>query len=146
MQPEQRTTHHTPQSIVYNGYEYKSLANHDPHSTVVIDEWNKLYSMDAHWQLCPNTPDALHVCKTCVPPHPALRFCNNLNMYPWAARALVLADGSAYYTALAPSANASLQPGAGGNMNECNRAHDDACRNRSALIWMPETGGRAIRK
>ena len=96
MQPEQRTTHHTPQSIVYNGYEYKSLADHDPHSTVVMDEWNKLYSMDAHWQLCPNTPDALHVCKT----------------YPWAAYALVFADGSAHWTALAPSWDASLKPGA----------------------------------
>ncbi len=93
------TRSHTPQSIVHNGYEYKSLADHDRDSTTVIDEWNKLYNLDPAWHLCPKTPDALHVC----------------GAYPWAARALVLADGSAYYTALAPSANASLKPGASGS-------------------------------
>ena len=87
---------YTPQSIVHNGHVYKSLADHDPHSTTAINEYNKLYNLDPPWELCPNTPDALHVCKT----------------YPWAAYALVLADGSAHWTALAPSANASFKPGA----------------------------------
>ena len=83
-------------SIVHNGHVYKSLADHDPHSTTAIDEYNKFYKLDPPWELCPNTPDALHVCKT----------------YPWAAYALVFADGSAHWTALAPSANSSLKAGA----------------------------------
>ncbi len=99
-----------PQSIAYNGHVYKSLAGHDPHSTTAIDERGKRYSLEQAWELCPNTPDALHVCKT----------------YPWAAYALVLADGSAYYTALGPSEDSSFTPGASTNLNECICAHDDA--------------------
>ena len=70
--------------IVLNGIVYKSLADHDPHSTSAIDERGKLYNLDPPWQLCPKTADALHVCAT----------------YPWASHALVFADGSAHYTAL----------------------------------------------
>ena len=70
--------------IVLNGIVYKSLADHDPHSTSAIDEHSKLYNLDPPWQLCPKTADALHVCAT----------------YPWASYALVFADGSAHYTAL----------------------------------------------
>ncbi len=84
------------QCIVHNGHVYKSLADHDPHSTTAVNEYNKLYSLDPAWELCPNTPDALHVCKT----------------YPWAAFALIFADGSAHWTKQAPSWNPSLTPGA----------------------------------
>ena len=83
-------------SIEHNGHVYKSLADHDPHSTTAVTEYNKLYSLDPAWELCPNTPDALHVCKT----------------YPWAAYALIFADGSAHWTKKAPSASSSLTPGA----------------------------------
>ncbi len=84
-------------SIVYNGHVYKSLADHDPHSTTIVSEHDKLYSLDPAWELCPNTPDALHVCRT----------------YPWATFALIFADGSVHYTKLAPSlsCNPSLTPG-----------------------------------
>ena len=74
-------------SIVYNGHVYKSLADHDPHSTTAISEYEKLFNLDPAWELCPNTPDALRVCRT----------------YPWAADALVLKDGSAHWTKLASS-------------------------------------------
>ena len=87
MQPAPRTlTLCLPQSIEYNGRVYKSLADHDPHSTTVINEGGRLYNLGAGWRLCAKTPDALHVCKT----------------YPWAAYALVFEDGSAHFTALAP--------------------------------------------
>ena len=97
MQPAPRTlTLCLPQSIEYNGRVYKSLADHDPHSTAAIDEYGKLYNLDAGWRLCAKTPDALHVCKT----------------YPWAAYALVFEDGSAHFTALAPRALSSWKAGA----------------------------------
>lgn len=89
--------------IVLNGIEYKTLADHDPHSTSAIDEHGKLYNLDPPWQLCPKTADALHVCAT----------------YPWAAYALVFADGSAHYTALPQTLpgypGAPYQPGAQAN-------------------------------
>jgi hypothetical protein len=69
-------------SIVHGGYEYKSLADHDPHSTARINECGKLFSMDNAWHVSPSTADALHVCKT----------------YPWGTFCLVFADGSAYET------------------------------------------------
>ena len=71
-------------TIVYKDHFYKSLADHNPHSTQPIDERGKLYSLDSIWQICPKTPDALDVC----------------SKYPWAAAALVFADGSACCTAL----------------------------------------------
>jgi hypothetical protein len=70
--------------IVLNGVVYKSLADHDPHSTSEIKDYGKLYNLDPPWQLCPKTADALHVCAS----------------YPWATLALVFADGSAHWTAL----------------------------------------------
>ena len=97
MQPAPRTlTLGLPQSIEYNGRVYKSLAEHDPHSTTAIGERGNLYNLGAGWRLCAKTPDALHVCKT----------------YPWAAHALVFEDGSAHFTALAPSEFPWSKPGA----------------------------------
>jgi hypothetical protein len=90
---------------VHNGHVYKSLADHDPHSTTAINEYSKLYNLNPPWELCPYTPDALHVCKT----------------YPWAAYALVFADGSAYWTALAPSQNPSIIPGTQCSGSQCLR-------------------------
>jgi hypothetical protein len=71
-------------SVVYNGNVYKSLAGHDPHSRVGwnSDESRKLYNLEPPWQICPKTPDALHVCAA----------------YPWGTHALVFSDGSAHWT------------------------------------------------
>ena len=85
-----------PQSIVFNGHVYKSLAEHDPAGTQPINEYGKMYNLDPLWHICSPTPDALHVCAT----------------YPWAAYALVFADGSANFTALAPTYSPSWTPGA----------------------------------
>jgi hypothetical protein len=74
---------------------YKSLGSHDPHSTQAISERNKLYDLDPAWRICPPTPDALHVCAT----------------YPWAAGALVFANGSSRYTANGPRYSTSWTPG-----------------------------------
>ena len=74
-------------SVVFNGYSYMSLAKHDPHSTSPIDEYMNMCALEPHWHVSPDTPDARHVCAT----------------YPWATYALVFADGSACWTALAPS-------------------------------------------
>ena len=74
---------------------YKSLGEHIPHSTDFMNEYNKLYPLDPAWELCPRTPDALHVCAT----------------YHWSSYALVLADGSAHWTKLAPTARSSFVPG-----------------------------------
>ena len=85
MPPQPAHSHlRSAQSIVHNGHVYKSLAEHDPASTQPISEYNKLYNLDSAWHICSPTPDALHVCAT----------------YPWAAYALVFADGSAHSTAL----------------------------------------------
>jgi hypothetical protein len=84
-----------PRSITHNGYWYKSLADHDPHSAQVIDERGKLYNLDPSWHLCPNTADALHVCAT----------------HPWQAHALIFADGSAHWTLCAPEMSSSFKPG-----------------------------------
>ena len=81
--------------MIFNGHVYKSLGSHDPHSTQTINEWCKLYDLDPAWHICSPTPDALHVCAT----------------YPWAAYALVFANGSAYYTANGPKIHASCTPG-----------------------------------
>jgi hypothetical protein len=77
-------TLHGMTSIVYNGHAYKTLAGHIPHSydPWVEGEYGKLRSLDAGWQLCPDTPDARHICGS----------------YPWASNTLVFADGRAYFT------------------------------------------------
>jgi hypothetical protein len=75
-----------PRSIVYNGNVYKSLADHDPHSTTEINESDKLFDLPSAWRICPRTPDAVHVCAS----------------YPWACSVLVFADGSAQFTAQKP--------------------------------------------
>jgi hypothetical protein len=80
------------QSIVYKDYVYKSLASRDPHSRNASSEHDKLFKLDSAWHICPTTPEALHVCAA----------------YPWAAYALVFADGSAHWTALAPIVTSSL--------------------------------------
>ena len=77
----------TDKCIVFNGYIYKTLGDNDPSSVHVIDEFGMLYNLEPGWQISPATPDALHVCAA----------------HPWAAQALVLADESAYCTALAVS-------------------------------------------
>ena len=74
---------------------YKSLGSHDPHRTQFINEMNKLYDLDPAWHICSPTPDALHVCAA----------------YPWAACALVFADGSSRCTANGPKYAASCTPG-----------------------------------
>ena len=83
------------QSVIFNGHVYKSLKNHDPHSTQVIYEGYKLYDLHPAWHICSPTPDALHVCAT----------------YPWASYALVFADGSVYCTANGPNLHAPYTPG-----------------------------------
>ena len=35
-------------SVVFNGYSYKSLANHDPHSTAPIDEYMNMCAPEPH--------------------------------------------------------------------------------------------------
>ena len=75
---------------------YKSLSSHDPHSMIIISEKDKLYDLEPAWHICSPTPDALHVCAN----------------YPWAAYALVFANGSAYYTANGPRLHRTLyKPG-----------------------------------
>jgi hypothetical protein len=74
------------QTVVRNGYAYRSLAGHDPYCQQAISECGNMYSVDLPWQLCPLTSDARQVCAG----------------YPWASYALVLADGSFYYTEIAP--------------------------------------------
>lgn len=83
------------QYVVCDGHMYKSLAGHDPHSNQPVDEYNRLYPLLEGWQLCPNTPDAVRMC------------CS----YPWATYALVFADGSSHFTALAPAVNLLFRPG-----------------------------------
>ena len=83
------------QSVIFNGHVYKSLGSHDPHSTHCISEYAKLYDLDPAWHICSPTPDALHVCAA----------------YPWAACALVFADGSSRYTANGPRYCTSWTPG-----------------------------------
>jgi hypothetical protein len=77
-----------PRSIVFEGYEYKTLAEHDPHSTQVIDERGKLYSLESPWHIAGHygSYDAAldEVCQR----------------YPWAAHALVLSDGLLKFTGL----------------------------------------------
>ena len=85
---------HSVQSVIFNGHVYKSLGSHDPHSTQVIGQYT-LYDLDPAWHICSPTPDALHVCAA----------------YPWAAYALVFADGSAYFTANGPQFHATNHPG-----------------------------------
>ena len=84
-----------PQSVIYNGHVYKSLGEHDPHSTQAISEYRNMYSLDPAWHICSPTSDTLHVCAT----------------YPWAAYSLVFADGSAHFTALGPQLDDSFTPG-----------------------------------
>ncbi len=108
--------------FVYNGHAYKSLADHDPRSTQAIDESKKLYNLDPAWHICPRTPDALRVCASC----------------PWAAYALVLADGSAHWTALAPTAKSTFRPGKEAASSGCLRTEKgqygiyDACRSSAS--------------
>ena len=86
---------HSVQSVIFNGHVYKTLGSHDPHSTQTIEEYGKLYNLHPAWQICSPTPDALHVCAS----------------YPWAAYALVFANGSAQYTANGPQLAAWCTPG-----------------------------------
>jgi hypothetical protein len=70
------------ESVLHNGYAYRSLARHDAHSQKVVFERDNFYSVDPPWELCPYSCDARQVCAT----------------YPWATQALVFADGSACWT------------------------------------------------
>jgi hypothetical protein len=83
---EERKAEEQRTSVTFNGYVYKTLGKHDPHSTQVISEYNNLYKLDPTWHICSPTPDALHVCAA----------------YPWAAYALIFADGSVHCTAHGP--------------------------------------------
>jgi hypothetical protein len=97
-----------PKSIVFNGHEYKTLAEHNPASTQATPNNSfHLYNMDPSWHICSPTPDALHVCTT----------------YPWAAYTLVFADGSAYFTALAPTADGRVIPGARAPLHAAMQQH-----------------------
>jgi hypothetical protein len=92
---------------VYNGYAYKSLADHKPFRQETINEWNKMYVVESPWELCPNTSDARHVC----------------GHYPWATYALVLADGASYWTKQAPSCMLPNVPGAQAAAVHCLKQH-----------------------
>ncbi len=73
---------HAHRTIIRDGYQYKTLADHDPYSTQMADEQLKQRALHPAWHICPNTPEVLHVCAA----------------YPWQAHALVLDDGSAVGT------------------------------------------------
>jgi hypothetical protein len=68
--------------IFCDGYSYKTLNENDPRSQQLIRDFDNMRPVLPPWELCPNTADARNVCAK----------------YPWAANALVLADGSAYCT------------------------------------------------
>jgi hypothetical protein len=95
-------------SVVFNGFSYKSLAGHDPHSTAPKDEYMKMLAVEPHWHACPDTPDARHVC----------------SLYPWAAYALVFADGSACWTSLSPSGEPLRVPGELAPFGKCIKHHE----------------------
>ena len=99
------------QCVIFNGHVYRSLGSHDPHSTQVIDERNKMYDLDPTWHICSPTPDALHVCAA----------------YPWAAYALVFADGSSRYTANGPKYGARYAPGTMACSSSCLRQQREQC-------------------
>jgi hypothetical protein len=83
-------------SLVYDGYLYKSLADHDPFSTQPINEDKKLFTLKPAWHICPNSAETRNVCAG----------------YPWAAVTLVFADGSSHFTANALSwSNRYIEPG-----------------------------------
>jgi hypothetical protein len=84
-----------PQSIVFNGNVYKSLADHDPHSRTAIDEDGRFFNLNSAWEICPKTRDALHVCAA----------------YPWGTHALCFADGSSHWTSLGSTISPSIQAG-----------------------------------
>jgi hypothetical protein len=73
---------HAHRTIIHDGYQYKTLADHDPYSIQMADEQLKQRALHQAWHICPNTPEALHVCAA----------------YPWQANALVFDNGSAVGT------------------------------------------------
>jgi hypothetical protein len=70
-------------TVLHNGYAYKTLGNHNPHSETAVSEQYKRYELDSGWEISPKTPETLNMCT-----------------YPWAAYALVFSDGSAHLTSL----------------------------------------------
>jgi hypothetical protein len=104
-------------SVVFNGFSYKSLAEHDPHSTAPIDEYMNMHAIEPHWHVSPDTPDARHVC----------------SIYPWAAYALVFADGSACWTALTPMAEPPRVPGELAPFGKCLKHHEGKYASRAVL-------------
>jgi len=68
--------------IIHDGYQYKTLADHDPHSTQKVDESGEYRALDPEWEICPNTPDTVRVCAA----------------FPWQVDVLVFDDGSAVGT------------------------------------------------
>ena len=132
-QPRDQHVHKTlisTQSVVCNGYMYKTLAGHNPHSLQPVDEYNRLYPLLHAWQLSPNTPDAVQVCAS----------------YPWASYALVFADGSSHFTALAATANLLFRPGW---LPSRRHALDGPpawtrCRSVSQANWLHRTAGERV--
>jgi hypothetical protein len=93
-------------SVVYDGYLFKSLADHDPFSNQQIDELDKLYQLNSAWHICPNSAETRNVCAG----------------YPWAAVTLVFADGSCHFTAKASSwSNQYIEPGTAAASGGCLR-------------------------
>jgi hypothetical protein len=65
-------------SVQHNDYHYMSLDGHTPGATGIRSFDDQLHQKQSGWELCPYTPDALHVCA----------------QHPWQANFLVFADGS----------------------------------------------------
>jgi hypothetical protein len=84
-----------PLCVVYKQYAYRVLLHGSaPSCQKICSVWREegfYRTLDCFpgWEICPNTPDAVHVCAT----------------HPWGASALIFSDGSAHCT------QASQQPG-----------------------------------
>jgi hypothetical protein len=116
------------EEVMHNGYAYRSLARHNPHSQEIIisiysrDYSVEFYSVDPPWELCPDTHDARHVCAT----------------YPWATRALVFADGSACWTNNStphPRSYTKLTPGSSHYIDSRTYLHQKEGKYGAAVGW-----------
>jgi hypothetical protein len=109
--------------VLHNGYAYRTLARHDPHSQAVIPEREIFYSVDAPWELCPDTCDARHVCAA----------------HPWATFALVFADGSACWTKKSTNSTSfspgSYRPGSSDHVRCHTHLHRKEGKYAAAVAW-----------
>lgn len=83
-------------SVLHEGFVYRTLHDHPVDSTAFINEAGKFRKLNDGWEVCRADADSVKICA----------------QHAWGAHLLVFADGSTYATASGPQYDYAYIPGA----------------------------------